>query len=600
MACTRLVTELEHSGTEAASWGLVLAGVWRVLEAGSCPCPFPAPRWTSHRNLCSWPTRPAPPAPCSSRPLSGFRAQPTWGALEDCWQQLAVVKSGPELTFYRNGEEAGEGAAQAPTSVVSCRAEAARPCIGRHAPGPPALQLFDVTFSRAKAWSDFAVPVLQPCPSLTHPPTHPRSQPGTAAASFVVPDYGATTIGLGVEIASLAEPGTNGTAPTVNPAALDADLGWLSGSIATLAVYSRALAAEDIAAAYTASAPRFAEGACKADAAAPAPSPAEPPAPAEPNQPDNTTEPAENSPAPVDPTPSDNATTPGSPDTTTQSPEPASPAPVDPSPTPVDPTASPAPVDPTASPGPVDPTASPSPAVPIPSPAVPSPSPVPSPVPQPQPPAKSNSTFDNSTAEVEGSGTQGRVANTLTITGDDELAGGLTTPAAQADARCTDARHVTRAVPVLLPVGCLHCRLRERCPEAVRAAPRHCQLPQPGGRRVWGGQRGDQGGEEGAPPPQGGHRGGAAPGGLPGAGVGRQVQARRLLWQLQCLSGLHRSACHSRSCTAPCAPPPSSPPPLPQVYEWVVVCDYVLLPTPKAPVEVLVKAEINGERVGWW
>ena len=31
------------------------------------------------------------------------------------------------------------------------------------------------------------------------------------------------------------------------------------------------------------------------------------------------------------------------------------------------------------------------------------------------------------------------------------------------------------------------------------------------------------------------------------------------------------------------------------MYEWVVVCEYILLPTPKAPVEVLVKAEINGE-----
>ena len=29
-----------------------------------------------------------------------------------------------------------------------------------------------------------------------------------------------------------------------------------------------------------------------------------------------------------------------------------------------------------------------------------------------------------------------------------------------------------------------------------------------------------------------------------------------------------------------------------------MVCEYILLPTPKAPVEVLVKAEINGE-AGW-
>lgn len=45
----------------------------------------------------------------SSRPLTGFtNAAPTWGALEDCWQQLAVVKSGRDLTFYRNKEAAGE------------------------------------------------------------------------------------------------------------------------------------------------------------------------------------------------------------------------------------------------------------------------------------------------------------------------------------------------------------------------------------------------------------------------------------------------------------------------------------------------------------
>jgi hypothetical protein len=49
--------------------------------------------------------------PRSSQPLRGFtNAQPTWGALEDCWQQLAVVKNGPELAFFRNGQPAGGAA----------------------------------------------------------------------------------------------------------------------------------------------------------------------------------------------------------------------------------------------------------------------------------------------------------------------------------------------------------------------------------------------------------------------------------------------------------------------------------------------------------
>lgn len=55
------------------------------------------------------------PPCCSAQPLRGFtNAQPTWGALDDCWQQLAVVKNGPELTFFRNGEAAGGFRVQPP------------------------------------------------------------------------------------------------------------------------------------------------------------------------------------------------------------------------------------------------------------------------------------------------------------------------------------------------------------------------------------------------------------------------------------------------------------------------------------------------------
>ena len=32
-----------------------------------------------------------------------------------------------------------------------------------------------------------------------------------------------------------------------------------------------------------------------------------------------------------------------------------------------------------------------------------------------------------------------------------------------------------------------------------------------------------------------------------------------------------------------------------EAYEWVVVVEYVLRPTPSCPVEVLKKAEVNGE-----
>lgn len=57
------------------------------------------------------PCRCSLPRPRSSRPLTGFDATPTWGPLEDCWQQLAVVKSGPQLTFYYNGQAAGAASA---------------------------------------------------------------------------------------------------------------------------------------------------------------------------------------------------------------------------------------------------------------------------------------------------------------------------------------------------------------------------------------------------------------------------------------------------------------------------------------------------------
>ena len=42
--------------------------------------------------------------------LEGFSAAtPTYSSnLADCWQQLAVVKSGPTLQFYYNNETAGE------------------------------------------------------------------------------------------------------------------------------------------------------------------------------------------------------------------------------------------------------------------------------------------------------------------------------------------------------------------------------------------------------------------------------------------------------------------------------------------------------------
>lgn len=51
-------------------------------------------------------------SPPSSRPLAGFKnAAPNWGDLQDCWQQLAVVKSGPQLTFYRNKQAAGTASA---------------------------------------------------------------------------------------------------------------------------------------------------------------------------------------------------------------------------------------------------------------------------------------------------------------------------------------------------------------------------------------------------------------------------------------------------------------------------------------------------------
>ena len=40
--------------------------------------------------------------------LDGFKAATApWTVGADCWQQLAVVKSGPQLTFYYNKAVAG-------------------------------------------------------------------------------------------------------------------------------------------------------------------------------------------------------------------------------------------------------------------------------------------------------------------------------------------------------------------------------------------------------------------------------------------------------------------------------------------------------------
>lgn len=211
-----------------------------------------------------------------------------------------------------------------------------------------------------------------------------KEEAGTASASFVVPDYGATVIGLGVDIASLAEPGSNGTAPTVDPAALSSDLGWLSGSLGSVAVYSRALSADDVAGAFDAQSGRFGDGLC--GAAAPAD-----PAVDEPTVPETPTEDPtvpEDPNAPVDPnTPADMPVDPNTPPTDLN-------APVDP---PVDSNNPPADTN-----------------------TPPEPAPAPSPAPA-QPPANNPSTFDNSTATVEGEGTEGRVRNNMQLTGGPEL-----------------------------------------------------------------------------------------------------------------------------------------------------------------------------------
>lgn len=70
----------------------------------ACPLP-PAP-------LSHWLDASLPPnGGCSAIAfLEGFSAAtPTHsGNLADCWQQLAVVKSGPTLQFYYNNQSAGE------------------------------------------------------------------------------------------------------------------------------------------------------------------------------------------------------------------------------------------------------------------------------------------------------------------------------------------------------------------------------------------------------------------------------------------------------------------------------------------------------------
>ncbi|EFN58081.1 hypothetical protein CHLNCDRAFT_142385 [Chlorella variabilis] len=133
-----------------------------------------------------------------SIPIKGFTAQPTYTAdsLKDCWVQLAVVKSGPALEFYRDAQPAG-----------------------------------------------------------------------TATAAYVVNDYGAEVLALGVDYSRLVEPGSNATG--IDPAALSGPLGWLSGSIGAIEVHSRALTAAEIAAKYEGQSSRYSESLCSLESPKP-------------------------------------------------------------------------------------------------------------------------------------------------------------------------------------------------------------------------------------------------------------------------------------------------------------------------------------------
>ncbi|KAL4445441.1 hypothetical protein ABPG77_011266 [Micractinium sp. CCAP 211/92] len=254
--------------------------------------------------------------------LDGFAANAPYSAGTDCWQQLAVVKNGPTLTWYYNKDAAGN-----------------------------------------------------------------------ASAPFVVNDYGTAGIAIGVDYAAAG--GSNSSA--IDPS--QTDLGWLSGNVGMLAVYSRALDAAAIASIYDEqqAANRYSEALCTR-----VPTTGLSP-------PVDVSSPPSSAPSPSagqSPGPAPSQSPPESPPLGGQSPG-LSPSPPSPTPTP---STSPSPPSPTPSP-----TTSPNP---------PSPTPGQSP---PTPP----STLDVSTASVTGSGASGSVSNQLAFTGGEELADFQTNTAKQ-------------------------------------------------------------------------------------------------------------------------------------------------------------------------
>lgn len=176
--------------------------------------------------------------------LNGFSADAPYSAGADCWQQLAVVKSGPTLTWYYNKEAAG-GTRNG----------------GVLAAGWVGLGLRKERRRQLGVWESSG-PCWPPC-SARWPSAPPACiatslAAGTASAPFVVNDYGTTGIAIGVDYASAGA--SNSTA--IDPS--QADLGWFNANIAMLAVYSRSLDAAAIAAIYDEqqAANRYSEALC--------------------------------------------------------------------------------------------------------------------------------------------------------------------------------------------------------------------------------------------------------------------------------------------------------------------------------------------------
>lgn len=110
-------------------------------------------------------TPPHPPA-CSYVPLNGFSAAAPFSAGADCWQQLAVVKSGPTLTWYYNKDLAG-GPRRRGASACGDTGQT-----GTRAAGPGRSQQRR-QLRASSAPLRFAAPTYRSSNPLHHPPACP-------------------------------------------------------------------------------------------------------------------------------------------------------------------------------------------------------------------------------------------------------------------------------------------------------------------------------------------------------------------------------------------------------------------------------------------